>query len=177
MPKPLIFNSSPLIYLTKVSLAHLFKEIPEEKFTTTGVFDEVVREGKRKGAPEALLVEGLFGEKIIRIRDPEDKEYLKFLKRVSAEAERQPLHEAEAEVLCVARDLNGIAITDDRIARSVARLLRIELHGTGYVLGRIFVTGKIGKDELIGKVREMRDEGWYVAPEDYLSIIEYLKKL
>lgn len=177
MSKPLIFNSAPLIYLTKVSLVYLFKEVPAEKFTTTRVFNEVVKEGKRRGAPEALLLEGLFGEEIIRVRDPEDREYLKFLKRLSAEAERQPLHEAEAEVLCVAKELDGVAIADDRVARSVARLLRIGLHGTGYILGKMFLTGKISKEELMRKVKEMRDEGWYVTPEDYLSIVEYLKKL
>lgn len=177
MSKPLIFNSAPLIYLTKVSLAYLFKEIREEKFTTTRVFNEAVKEGKRRGAPEALLLEGLFEEEIIRVRDPEDREYLRFLKRVSAEAERQPLHEAEAEVLCVAKELDGVAVADDRVARSVARLLGIELHGTGYILGKMFATGKISKEELMQKVKEMRDEGWYVASEDYLSIIEYLKKL
>lgn len=177
MQKPLIFNSTPLIYLTKVSLTKFFKEIPEEKFTTTKVFNEVVQEGKKKGAPEASLLESMFKEETIKVRNPNDQEYLKSIKKMSAESERQPLHEAEAEVLCLAKELNGIAIADDQVARSVARLLGIELHGTGYILGKIFATGKIKKEELIGKVKEMRNEGWHVSAEDYLKIIEYLKNL
>jgi len=177
MQKPLIFNSTPLIYLTKVSLAKLLKEIPEEKFTTTKVFNEVVQEGKKKGAPEASLLESLFKEETIKFRNPNDKEYLKSVKKMSVESERHPLHEAEAEVLCLAKELNGIAIADDQVARSVARLLGIELHGTGYILGKIFATGKIKKGELIEKVKEMRNEGWHVTAEDYLKIIEYLKNL
>lgn len=77
----------------------------------------------------------------------------------------------------MAKELNGIAIADDQVARSVARLLRIRLHGTGYILGKIFATGKIKKEELIEKVQEMRNEGWHVSAEDYLKIIEYLKSL
>jgi len=177
MQKPLIFNSTPLIYLTRVSLAKFFKEIPGEKFTTTRVFNEVVEEGKKKGAPEASLLESLFKEEIIKVRNPNDKEYLKSVKKMSAESERQPLHEAEAEVLCLAKELNGIAIADDQVARSVARLLGTELHGTGYILGKIFATDKIKKEEVMEKVKEMRDEGWHVAAEDYLKIIEYLKNL
>lgn len=177
MQKPLIFNSTPLIYLTKVSLTKSFKEIPEEKFTTTRVFNEIVQEGKKKGAPEASLLENLFKEEIIKIHNPNDGEYLKSAKKMSAESERQPLHEAEAEVLCLAKELNGIAIADDQVARSVARLLGIELHGTGYILGKIFATSKIKKEELMEKLKEMRNEGWHVSAEDYLKIIEYLKSL
>ena len=177
MRKPLIFNSTPLIYLTRVSLAKFFKEIPEEKFTTTKVFNEVVQEGKKKGAPEASVLESMFKEETIKIRNPNDKEYLKSVKKMSAESERQPLHEAEAEVLCLAKELNGIAIADDQVARSVARLLGIELHGTGHILGKIFATSKIKKEELTEKVKEMRNEGWHVSAEDYLKIIEYLKSL
>ena len=94
---------------------------------------------------------------------------------MAAEGETQPLHEAEAEVLCLAKELNGVAVADDQVARSVARLLGVELHGTGFVLGKILATGKISKGELMEKVKAMREAGWYVAAEDYLAIIEYLE--
>jgi predicted nucleic acid-binding protein len=177
MLKPLIFNSSPLIYLTKASLTKLLKEIPETKFTTTRVFNEIVQEGKKKGAPEASLLESMFKQETIKLCNPNNEEHLKSVKKMSAETERQPLHEAEAEVLCLAKELNGIAIADDQVARSVAKLLEIELHGTGYILGKIFATDKIKKEELVEKVKQMRDEGWHVSAEDYIKIIEYLKSL
>lgn len=177
MQKPLVFNSTPLIYLTRVSLAGFFKEISGEKFTTTRVFREVVQEGKKKGAPEASLLESLFEEGIIRVRNPNDRKYLKSVEKMAAESEKQPLHEAEAEVLCLARELNGIAIADDQVARSVARLLGLELHGTGYIIGKIFAAEKIKKEELMEKITEMRNRGWHVSAEDYLKIVEYLNSL
>jgi hypothetical protein len=42
MAKPLIFDSTPLIYLTWSSFAELLKEISEPKFTTANVFEEVL---------------------------------------------------------------------------------------------------------------------------------------
>jgi predicted nucleic acid-binding protein len=177
MQKPLVFNSTPLIYLTRVSLAKFFKQVSGEKFTTTRVFNEVVREGKKKGAPEASILESLFKEEVIRVRNPIDREYLKSVEEMAAESERQPLHEAETEVLCLAKELDGIAIADDEVARAVAGLLGIGLHGTGYILGKIFATGKIKEEELLEKVKEMRDAGWRVSAEDYLKIVEYLGSL
>jgi predicted nucleic acid-binding protein len=141
------------------------------------VFNEVVKEGKRIGAPEASLVESLFKEGIIRVIDLKDMEYLKFVKEVTAESERQPLYEAEAEALFLAIELNGIVVADNQVARSVARLLGVELHGAGYVLGRVFAAGKIKKEKLMERVKEMRDIGWRVSAEDYLKIIQYLKSL
>lgn len=176
MSKPLIFNSTPLIYLTKVSLTHLLLELPEQKVTTPKVLHEIVDKGKQIGAPEASLLEEIFKEKTIQVRKPKDKEFLKKLKKAAAESEKHPLHEAEAEVLAIAKETDGVAITDDRIARSVAQLFTIKLHGTGYLLGKMYLTGKINKDKIIQKTKEMRRQGWHVSPEDYLNIIKYLEQ-
>jgi len=177
MPRPLVFNSTPLIYLTKVSLTQLLTVIHLESITTSKVYHEIVVQGKKKGSPEALLLEKLFKNKVIAIYEPKDKEFVKTLITIAAELEKQPLHEAEAEVLAVANELNGVAIVDDRAARSVASLFGIEAHGTGYVLGKIYLTSKIGKEKLIRREKEMRDQGWYISAEDYLDIIKYLETL
>jgi len=177
MPKPLVFNSTPLIYLAKVSLTQLFTEIRLECITTSKVYHETVVQGKKRGLPEALLLEKLFKKKVIGIYEPKDREFVKTLIRIAADLEKQPLHEAEAEVLAVANELKGVAIVDDRAARSVASLFGIESHGTGYVLGKIYLTSKIGKERLIHKIREMREQGWYISAEDYLDIIKYLEAL
>jgi predicted nucleic acid-binding protein len=177
MAKPLIFDSTPLIYLARSSLANLLKETSQPKFTSKSVFEEVVCEGKRKKAPEASLLANLFENEVLKVQDINDKGYLNYVREMAAENEVHPLHEAEAEVLCLTKQMQGICIADDKVARSVARLLGIELHGTGYVLGKFFATGKIGKQELVEKVREMRESGWYVSADDYLKIVEYLLDL
>lgn len=177
MPKPLIFDSTPLIYLTRSSLTELLKEIHQPKFTVANVFEEIVREGKKKKAPEASLLEALFKKEVIKVHDVNNKDYLNYVKEIAAVHEIHPLHETEAEVLCLAKEVDGVAIADDKAARTVARMLGIELHGTGYVLGKVFATGKIDKEKLMEKVKEMRQSGWHVSATDYFKIINYLKNI
>jgi len=177
VPKPLIFDATPLIYLTKASLTTTLEILPEEKLATSAVFNEVVQEGKKKKAPEAMLLQNLFRCQAIKVQDPSNKEYLEYVKEIAAGNEMQPLHEAEAEVLSLAKELKGVAVADDQIARLVARLLGIELHGTAYILGKIYLTGKVEMETLIEKIKQMRESGWYLSAEDYLRIVEYLKSI
>ena len=65
----------------------------------------------------------MFKEEIIKVHNVSNKEYLDYVKEMAAENEMQPLHEAEAEVLCLTKELNGVAIADDQVARSVSRIL------------------------------------------------------
>jgi hypothetical protein len=55
--KPLVFNATPLIYLTKVGLSRIFEELKDEKLTSPSVKREVVDEGKRKGVADAIILE------------------------------------------------------------------------------------------------------------------------
>jgi len=49
LSETLVFNATPLIYLTKVGFSKIFEELKDEKLTSPGVRREVVDEGKRKG--------------------------------------------------------------------------------------------------------------------------------
>ena len=55
--KPLVFNSTPLIYLTKAGLSRVFEGLQGEKLTSPVVKREVVDEGKRRGIPDAIVLD------------------------------------------------------------------------------------------------------------------------
>ena len=74
--KPLVFNSTPLIYLTKVGLSEVFDGLKEEKLTSPKVKREVVDEGKRKGVPDAVVLEKMSRNNVFRIVEPKDNEFL-----------------------------------------------------------------------------------------------------
>ncbi|MCS4542255.1 MAG: DUF3368 domain-containing protein [Euryarchaeota archaeon] len=176
MAKPLVFNATPLIYIVKVSLSELLEELPAPKFTTPNVHYEILR-GKEFGRTEVMVLDELINDKVIQLREPKKKNYVFKLIKIAAETQKNPLHRAEAEALVLAKELNGVAIIDDYVAKSVAKLMNIQLHGTGYILGKMYQTGKIKRNELIQKINAMRQAGWRLSPEDYLAILEYLKKL
>lgn len=68
-------------------------------------------------------------------------------------------------------------ISDDRAARSVARPVRVELHGTGYVLERMHREAHLSREEAVSKVGEMRRAGWRISEDDYRDVLDYLRRL
>jgi len=73
--KPLIFNAIPLIYITKVGLSRVFEGLKNEKLTSPHVKKEVVDEGKRRGVPDAFILEKMFKSEVFKVAEPKGKEF------------------------------------------------------------------------------------------------------
>jgi hypothetical protein len=56
-------------------------------------------------------------------------------------------------------------------------MIRVKLHGTGYLIGRMYSEGHLSKEEAIAKAGEMRKVGWRLSEDDYRAIVDYLKAL
>jgi len=61
--KPLVFNATPLIYLTKIGLSKIFEQLKNERLTSPRVKKEVVDEGvitkeKAKQAADEMVFAG-----------------------------------------------------------------------------------------------------------------------
>jgi predicted nucleic acid-binding protein len=168
--KLLVFNSTPLIYLTKVGLSKILEDLKGEKVTSPEVKCEVVDEGKRKGVPDAVVLEKLFSSKVLQVVEPKDKEFLSRLLRTRG------LHVTDAEVLALARELDGLAVVDDEVARKTAKVYGIAYVGTPYVLVRAVSEGIITKEKAQQAVNEMVSAGWRCSIESYAKIMEVLEK-
>lgn len=168
--KPLVFNSTPLIYLTKVGLSGVFDGLKEEKLTSPKVKREVVDEGKRKGVPDAMVLEKMFRNNVFRIVEPKDSELLSRL------LETKGLHVTDAEILTIARERKGLAVIDDEVARKTARVYGISYVGTSYVLMRAVSERLITKERAKLAVNEMVSAGWRCSVESYAKIMEALEK-
>ena len=173
MTRPLIFDATPLIYTIRVSLSEALRKTVDPKYVPQGVYDELLK-GELLGRPEATKIRELVEEGQLAVMKPADSSFVRRLIRIAAEGERKPLHSAEAEALALAKELRGIVISDDHVARSTAKLVRVELHGTGYLIGRMCREGHVSKEEAMAKVREMRGEGWRLSEDDYRNILDYL---
>ncbi len=169
--KPLVFDATPLIYLTKVGLSKLFEELEEDKLTSPLVKREIVDEGKKRGIPDAVILDKLFANGVFKILEPADK---KFLNRL---LETHGLHSADAQVLVLAKENEGIAIVDDEVARKTARIYDIDYAGSSYVLMRAVCEDLISKSKAKQTVNDMVSLGWRVNVESYIKILEALEKL
>ena len=176
MTKPLVFDTTPVIYIIKASLAEALRRLQSQKFIPETVYEELMA-GEAQGKPEAAVIRELVEEAALILTRPRSTSLVKRLMKIAVEDENKPLHRAEAEALAIAKELDGILIADDHAARSTAKLMQVECHGTGYLLGRMYQEGEIPRDEAIRKLTEMRRAGWRLSEDDYRAILDYLRKL
>lgn len=169
--KPIILDATPLIYLTKAGLSRTLEELKEEKITPPQVKREVVDEGKNRGIADAIILEKMFQNKVLTTKEPRDKEFLERLLKTRG------LHITDAEVLAVAKELHGIAIMDDAVARKTARIYGISYAGTPYILMRAIKQRLIAKEQAKQAINNMVSEGWRCDIETYTKIIDATGKL
>jgi predicted nucleic acid-binding protein len=152
-------------------LSKIFEGLKEEKLTSPQVKREVVDEGKRKGVPDAVILEKMFENKMFRAVEPSDRVFLSRL------LETRGLHVTDAEVLALAKELDGLAVVDDEVARKTAKVYGIAYVGTPYVLVRAVLQKLITKERAREAVNEMVSAGWRCSIESYAKIIEVLEKV
>jgi predicted nucleic acid-binding protein len=157
--------------LTKAGLSTILESLQGEKVTTPTVKREVVDEGKRKGVPDAIALEKLFKNGVFQVYKPKDKHFLSRL------LETRGLHVADAEVLALARECEGLAVIDDEVARKTATVYGIDYGGSPYVLMKAVFEGLISKEKAKQAVNGMVSAGWRCNVESYAKIIEVLEKI
>lgn len=163
--KPLVFDATPLIYLGKVNLIEKVKHFPEDKYTTKSVYREVVDEGKKSGRTEVFVIEAMVKGGEIKIKAPSNKRYINRLR------ENPKIHEADADVLALAHELDGVALMDDEEARGMAEMEGIEHHGTIYLLLRMRKMKLLTKEEALAGLNEMIRTGWRCSTELYAEML------
>ncbi len=169
--KKLVFNATPLIYLTKIGLSRIFEELKDEKLTSLSVKREVVDEGKRKGVADAIILDKLFLKGVFKIVEPRDKDFLESL------LQTRGLHVSDAEVLTIAKEHGGTAIIDDEVARKTAKIYGISYAGTPYILAKAVSEEIITREKAKQAINEMIYAGWRCSIETYAKIMETIEKL
>jgi predicted nucleic acid-binding protein len=169
--KPLVFNSTPLIYLTKAGLSRVFEELQGKKLTSTSVKREVVDEGKRRGIPDAFVLDKLFANNVFEIFEPADEIFMAQLLNTNG------LHLADAQVLALARERKGVAVIDDEVARKTAKVYGVEFVGSPYVLMRAVCEGIIPKAKARQALDDMVLSGWRCSVESYAKIMNLMDTL
>lgn len=166
--KPLVFDATPLIYLTKVGLVDVIEAIPARKVAARSVFREVVERGKAKGLADALALARLFETGTISAVDPSDTALLRALRRISG------LEEPDIDTLVIAKEHEYTAVLDDLLARKVARTYGIDFIGTPHILILGIQDHALTKQDAVGAVDDMIEIGWRCGPEVYRRILQLI---
>jgi predicted nucleic acid-binding protein len=166
---PLVFNSTPLMYLAKAGLLPLLKDIPCEKLTPPSVKGEVADKGKEKAAKDALIIERALQDGTLKIGNVRNERLLHLLSKIPE------LHPADAEVLALAEEVGGIAVVDDRVARDAAKVYGIEHGGTAFVLAILVARGLITREKAKLALDDIISFGWRCSAEQYSKIIRMIE--
>ena len=78
----------------------------------------------KRGAPDAILIEKAIDRGAIELKTVKDKKFLQTLLKILG------LHEADAEVLALTKELKATAIIDEEKARTIADVNGIPNRGT-----------------------------------------------
>lgn len=167
-----IFDSSPLIYLNKVGLNWIFKQLEGEKIIPTEVYKQVVTEGKNQGYADALISEDLVNKGVIKVVQVAENGFKEMLKSLEKE-----LHEGELEVLTLAKNKGGVAVLDESIAREVGSVLRIEVRGTLFLIFLMVRKRELKKEEAKYKVDLMIRNGFRLGHEEYQEFLNLLENV
>ena len=167
-----IFDSSPLIYLNKVGLNWIFKQLEGEKIIPTEVYKQVVTEGKNQGYADALISADLVNKGVIKVVQVAENGFKEMLKSLEKE-----LHEGELEVLTLAKNKGGIAVLDESIAREVGSVLRIEVRGTLFLIFLMVRKRELKKEEAKYKVDLMIRNGFRLGHEEYQEFLNLLENV
>ncbi len=160
-----IFDTTPLIMLAKINLIHELANLPGEKIIPQNVYEELAQ----KKTHDFLLLEGSLKKGIFCVKKCADK-------ALYEEIMQDPHIDAgEAEVLALAKEAKGIAIIDEREARSLAKIKGILFYGTIFILFRFLKKGVLTKAQVREKIDEMISKGWYCSTELYALLLQKIQ--
>ncbi len=168
-----VSNSSPLIYLAKVSRLNLLKKVYGKVWIPEAVFDEAITQGKILKITDAAILEEAVGRWIFkeRIKPETDSKYA-FLD------ENDRIGQGEKQALRLCKQLNAdIFIVDDKEARRVARILKIRPMGTCGILILAFRKGLISATEVEQILDDLIEAKFRIDSTVYRLVIKELKHL
>lgn len=166
-----VFDASPLIHLTKAGLSPCIVDLEGEKYTVPAVFDEVVKKGRELDYPDAAATESLVKEDKLRVKAP-------MRKRAAVIARlHNDIHAGESEVIALAKEINAIAVIDDRVARAIAKIQGIRVEGSYGAILRAAARGSISREEAEAALGALVRSGWRCDAELYAALLASLKQL
>lgn len=174
----MIINASPLIVFGKLNKLDILIEVFKKLVVAQAVYREVVEEGMKINAPEALLIKDLVEKGKIEVKKlkPAWQRRAYFLQKVYTQLD---IGEAQTIALALQEGEKSVLI-DERIARNVAKLEGLRPSGSIRVLLLAYKKGIITEDEMREMLTEMTSTKFRLSAEvinKFWMLFDKLKKV
>jgi len=160
----IITDTTPLIHLGKVGKLSLLQSCFKKVFIPHQVYEEVLR---LQTSPEALFLKKAVDEGWISVEEIIVHKPLE---------EYAWLDQGELQAISLALEKKKPLLIDDDVAKQVALLFGVEVHGTLYVLLEAYKKKLMEKKEIITAVNTMMMNGFYLSTTVYVLFLELLRK-
>jgi len=161
----IIFDSSPLIHITKIGKIDYILRKFGCIIIPNAVFTEVIDDGIKEGYSDAIFLKNLFEER--KIEKIEIKQQEIVLKNY--------LHPGEYEAILLAQQINGLLIMDEKKGRFVAERKKIEVVTTPDLLLLLCKEKIIDYTLFQSSLGKYASKGW-LNPEIYQKYLMEGKK-
>ena len=154
-----VFDTSPLIHLNEVGLLRVLK-----LFKVIFIAGEVVEELSKNRALHAEV------KQVMNIKPLQLKSTYKDMSKLMIEKYGIDFAESSSIALSI-QEKTGLFITDDLDARTVAKSLNIEVHGTLGLIARAYREKIISEETAIGKINELHEKSSLFITKDLVERI------
>lgn len=146
----IVFDSSPLIHLTRLGKLDYVFHLYEEIVISKAVYKEVIEVGIQKGESDAIIIQNYHKKGKIRVipvhtEDPIIKDVL---------------HQGEYESILLSKEKDAVLIVDDKKARFIAKQRKIQYNGTLAVLYKMLHKEIINKDHYLQNLQLYSEYSW-----------------
>ena len=154
----LVFDAAPLIALSTAGFLPNIPRLGVRAIVAEEVRDEVLGPARESATSEQLLLKQMIRDGELAVRRVRDR------RMITRVLENPRLSAADAASLCLARELGGRLVADDRDLRGAARPLGVLLGGSLYVLSLAVRRRVLTPQEAVDTVERMIASGWYCSP-------------
>lgn len=166
---PAVFDSSPLIYLTKIGLLSTVLKCYTASYTPPSVKYEVIDKGLEREKPDAYILDDYLKKEMITVRKPTDRDLYERL------FTNPMVHQAEVEAICLAEELNAVLVMDDLKAVEIARMRDIPVEPSLTVILISYACGHITFERASSAYKELLTTQFRVKADIYERALELLE--
>jgi len=158
---PVVSDSSPLIWLSKIGRITLLKTLYGEIHIPEEVYNEVVTRGLNEGFSDALAVKECITQGWIRVKTL-DESGAKRCQMITEHAHE--IHLGETQAIILAQTGNMHLLMDESCGRAFAETWGLRVQGTVYVILKSLREGSLTQDEAKEALIRMINKGFRIEP-------------
>lgn len=171
---PIVSNTSPLIWLSKIGRIALLKKLFGEVIIPEEVYIEAVERDLKEGFSDALAIKECVDQGWIKSAKLNEREIKLCQKMIDHAFET---HLGEAQAIILARETGALLLMDESSGRAFAETLGLRVRGTLYVIMKALREKLLDRAEAKEIVLVLVSKGFRIEPKLLARILREIETI